>query len=67
MNLNFPVFIFLLVIKILYQISRDASDSTTSEDKIKPLGDIPHHNLSQVFDYNFSKTLINFSREFFAF
>lgn len=67
MNLNFPVFISLPVIKILYQISRDASDSTTLEDKIKPWGDIPHHNLSQVFEYNFSKTLIKFSREIFVF
>lgn len=36
-------------------------------DKIKQLGDIIHCNLSQVFDYYFSKTILKFSRELFVF
>ena len=35
------------------------------EDKIKLFGDITHNHLSQVFDYNFLKILVKFSREFF--
>lgn len=37
------------------------------EDRIKLLGDTTPSNLSQVFEDDFSKILVKFSREFFAF